>query len=152
MSAKEQQLQLMIEPTIEAMGFQLWGMEYRPQGRHTLLRIYIDSDKGVTIDSCAQISRQISGIFDVEDPVSGEYTLEVSSPGIDRPLFKLEQYAGYIGEWIEVKLRTAFDGRRKFSGTLKGLEAEDIVVQVDDHEFVLPFNSIDKAQIKLRDV
>lgn len=152
MSAKEQQLQLMIEPTIEAMGFQLWGMEYRSQGRHTLLRIYIDSEKGVNIDNCAEVSRQVSGIFDVEDPVGGEYTLEVSSPGIDRPLFRLEQYARYIGDWIELRLRTAFEGRRKFSGTLKGLEGEDVMVQVDDHEFLLPFNSIDQAKIRPREV
>tara|TARA_B110000444_G_scaffold252371_1_gene281603 strand:- start:638 stop:1096 length:459 start_codon:yes stop_codon:yes gene_type:complete len=150
--AKEQQLQLLIEPSIEAMGFELWGLEYLSQGRHTLLRIFIESNSGVTVDSCAEISRHLSSIFDVEDPVAGEYTLEVSSPGIDRPLFKLEQYSGYIGEGIEVKLRTAFDGRRKFNGTLKSLEAEDVVVQVDDHEYLLPFNAIDKAQIKLREV
>jgi len=148
---KRHQIELIIEPTIEALGFKLWGLEYRSQGRHTLLRVFIDSETGVSIDDCAQVSRQLGGIFDVEDPISGEYTLEVSSPGIDRLLFSLEQYVPYIGEWIEIRLRTPSEGRRKYSGTLKNIEGEDVVVQADEHEFLLPFSAIDKAQIKPRD-
>lgn len=151
MAARDEKIQALIEPTIEALGFELWGLEYLSQGRHTTLRLYIDSENGINVGDCAEVSRQVSSVLDVEDPITGEYTLEVSSPGVDRLLFQLEQYTGYIGEWIELRLRAPFEGRRKFKGTLKGIEGDEIVVQVDNHEFVLPFTSIDKAQVKPRD-
>jgi ribosome maturation factor RimP len=150
LAAKDQQIQALLEPTIEALGFELWGLEYLSQGRHTLLRLYIDGENGVTVDDCASVSRQVGGILDVEDPISGDYTLEVSSPGLDRLLFKQEQYLGYVGEWIEIRLRVPFEGRRKFKGTLKGIEGDDVVVQVDDHEFLLPHSAVDRAQVKPR--
>jgi ribosome maturation factor RimP len=150
LAAKEQKIQELLEPTIEAMGFALWGLEYLSQGRHTLLRLYIDGENGIGVDDCASVSRQVSSVLDVEDPISGEYTLEVSSPGLDRLLFSLEQYPGYVGEWIEIRLRVPFEGRRKFKGTLKGIEGEDVVVQVEDQEFLLPHSSIDRAQVKPR--
>jgi len=150
LAAKEQQIQELLEPTVEALGFSVWGLEYLSQGRHTLLRLYIDGENGVNVDDCATVSRQVSSILDVEDPVSGEYTLEVSSPGLDRLLFRLEQYPDYAGEWIEIRLRVPFEGRRKFKGTLKGIEGEDIVVQIDEQEFLLPHSSIDRAQVKPR--
>jgi ribosome maturation factor RimP len=96
------------------------------------------------------VSEQVSGILDVEEPITGEYTLEVSSPGLDRQLFRLAQYARYIGETLEVRLRSAFEGRRKFKGVLKGIEGEDVVIQVDDHEFLLPYEVIEKARIQPR--
>ena len=150
MAVKEQQLQDMLAPTIEALGFDFWGIEYLSQGRHSVLCIYIESDKGITVDDCAQVSHQVSSLLDVEDTISGEYTLEVSSPGMDRLLFKRGQYPAYIGEEIEVRLRRPFDGRRKFKGLLKGLEGEDIVVQVDNHEYLLPLDAIEKARIQSR--
>ena len=137
-------------PTVQALGLDLWGMEYQSQGRHTLLRLYIDAAEGVTVDNCAEASRHVSALLDVEDPISGEYTLEVSSPGVDRLLFRLEQYTAYIGEWIELRLRVPFEGRRKFKGTLKGIEGEDVIVQVDDHEYLLPHDIIERAQVKPR--
>jgi ribosome maturation factor RimP len=112
-----------------------------------VVRIYIDSPDGITVDDCAKVSRQVSSVFDVEDPIMGEYTLEVSSPGMDRPLFKLEQYRQYIGEKVKIKLRIPFDGRRNFAGQMTGVEDEDIVVAVDDNEYLLPFDLIDKASI-----
>ncbi len=150
MAGRDEKIQALLEPTVEAMGFELWGMEHLSQGRHSLLRLYIDSENGVTADDCAEVSRQVSGVMDVEDPISGEYTLEVSSPGIDRLLFRLDQYLAYVGEWIELRLRVPFEGRRKFNGTLKGIEGEDVIIQVDNHEFLLPHGAIDKAQVKPR--
>ena len=150
MATREQQILELLEPTVEAMGFELWGLEYMSQGRHSLLRIYIDGENGITVDDCAAVSEQVSGVLDVEDPIHGEYTLEVSSPGMDRLLFKLEQYAGYIGEVVELRLRSAYEGRRKFKGVLKGVEGEDVVVQVDDHEYLLPHSAIDRARIQPR--
>ena len=150
MAVKEQQLQDMLKPTVEALGFDLWGIEYLSQGRHSVLCIYIESDKGITVDNCAEVSHQVGSILDVEDAISGEYSLEVSSPGMDRLLFKLDQYSAYVGEEIEIRLRSPFDGRRKFKGELKGIEGEDIVVQVDNHEFLLPYDAIEKARIVSR--
>ena len=147
---KEAELADLLRATVEAMGFALWGLEFRAQGKNSLLRVYIDREAGVQVDDCAQVSRQISGILDVEDPIAGEYNLEVSSPGIDRLLFSLEQCQQYVGEWLEVKLRVPFEGRKNFNGTLVGIEDQDVVVRVDDDEYVLPFDSIDKAKVKPR--
>lgn len=150
MATKEQELQQLLAPSIEALGFELWGIEYLSQGRHTVLRIYIESEQGISVDNCADVSHHVSGVLDVEDPITGEYTLEVSSPGVDRLLFRLDQYPAYVGEWIELRLRRPFEGRRKFKGTLKGIEGEDVVVQVDDHEYLLPHGAIEKARIQPR--
>ena len=150
MASKEQKMQILLEPTVEALGFELWGIEHISQGRHSVLRVYIDSENGIGVEDCASVSQQVSAILDVEDPIAGEYTLEVSSPGMDRLLFKLEQFAGYVGEQIELRLRTPFEGRRKFKGVLKGIEGEDVVVHVDDHEYLLPYSAIDKARVEPR--
>ncbi len=147
MTTKEQEIRQLLAPSVEALGFDLWGIEYLSQGRHSLLRVYIESEQGVSIDDCATVSHQVSGVLDVEDPISGEYTLEVSSPGVDRLLFRLEQYAPYTGEWIDLRLRTPFEGRRKFKGILRGVEGDEVVVQVDDHEYLLPYDAIEKARV-----
>lgn len=147
MSAKMNQLQELIEPSVVALGYQLWGIEMLSQGRHSMLRIYIDAEEGIDVEDCAKVSRQVSGIMDVEDPISGEYTLEVSSPGMDRPLFTLEQYRAYIGHVVQLKLRMPFDGRRKFKGVLNGIEDEDVVLIVDQDEYLLPVDHIEKANI-----
>ncbi|MDO6563931.1 ribosome maturation factor RimP [Amphritea sp. 1_MG-2023] len=147
MSAKLSVLQELIEPSVVALGYQLWGIEMISQGRHSMLRIYIDAEEGIGVDDCANVSRQVSGILDVEDPISGEYTLEVSSPGMDRPLFKLEQYKAFVGHVLQVKLRMPFDGRRRFKGVLSGIEDEDIVLVVDQEEYLLPIDHIEKANI-----
>jgi ribosome maturation factor RimP len=149
-ATKDQQITDMLETTIEALGFELWGVEYLSQGRHSLVRIYIDAPNGITVDDCATVSEQVGGVFDVEDTITGEYTLEVSSPGMDRLLFKLEQYPGYVGEIVELRLRGAFEGRRRFKGVLKGIEGEEVVIQVDDHEYLLPHSAIEKARIQPR--
>ncbi|MEH6577396.1 MAG: ribosome maturation factor RimP [Amphritea sp.] len=147
MSAKMNVLKELIEPSVIALGLQLWGFEMLSQGRQSLLRIYIDSENGVDVEDCAKVSRQVSGVLDVEDPISGEYTLEVSSPGMDRPLFTLEQYKAYIGHVVQLRLRMPFDGRRKFKGVLSGIEDEDIVLVVDQDEYLLPIDHIEKANI-----
>ena len=150
MATKDQQITDMLETTIEAMGFELWGVEYLSQGRHSVVRIYIDGRDGITVDDCAAVSSHVGSVFDVEDPITGEYTLEVSSPGMDRLLFKLEQYPAYVGEVLELRLRSAFEGRRKFRGVFKVIEGEDIVIQVDDHEYLLPYSAIEKSRVQPR--
>lgn len=147
MSCKLEQLQALLAPVVEALGYVCWGVEYISQGRHSLLRVYIDHPNGILVEDCEAVSRQVSGVLDVEDPITNEYTLEVSSPGMDRPLFTLEQFAAHAGEQVKVKLRSPFEGRRNFQGLLRGVEDQDVVVQVDEHEYLLPIEMIDKANV-----
>jgi len=149
-ASKDQQIADMLQPTVVALGYQLWGVEYTPQGKHSIVRVFIDSPAGISVDDCANVSGQVSSILDVEDPITGEYTLEISSPGMDRLLFKLEQYPVYVGETVELRLRSAFEGRRKFKGILKGIEGDEVVIQIDDHDFLLPFGAIEKARVQPR--
>lgn len=145
--AKIDELTAMIEPVVTGMGFTLWGIEYIPSGKYSTLRIFIDHEDGINVEHCAEVSRQVSAVMDVEDPITGNYNLEVSSPGMDRPLFQLEHYAAYIGEWAEVKLRYAFEGRRNFKGVIVSIEDGDVVISADGEEFLLPIESIDKARL-----
>ena len=138
MSSKLEQLQALLAPVVTGLGFECWGIEFVSQGTHSVLRVYIDKEGGILVDDCAEVSRQVSSVLDVEDPISSEYTLEVSSPGMERPLFTLEQFASHAGEQVKIKLRSPFEGRRNFQGLLRGVEEQDVVVQVDDQEFVLP--------------
>lgn len=148
MSAKLAQLEDMLRPVVEGLGYEFWGIEYRSTGRHVLLRLFIDdAENGISVEDCEKVSRQVSGVMDVEDPIQSEYTLEVSSPGMDRPLFRPEHYQAYVGHMVQVKLRMAFEGRRKFKGLLNGMDGDDVAVIVDDHEYLLPFQSIEKANI-----
>ena len=132
-SSKLEELQALLAPVVVALGYECWGIEFSAQGRHSMLRVYIDKEGGVLVDDCAIVSRQISGVLDVEDPISVEYTLEVSSPGMERPLFTIDQFAKFAGEQVKIKLRSPFEGRRNFQGLLRGVEEQDVVVQVEDH-------------------
>ena len=150
LSNKLLELEEMLRPVVEGLGYVFWGLEFLSQGKHSVLRIFIDNaseEDGINVDDCATVSRQVSGVLDVEDPINGEYTLEVSSPGWDRPLFRLEQFAAYPGEMVQVRLRSPYNGRRNFKGVLKGVEGDEVVVQVDDDEYLLPIELIDKANI-----
>ena len=147
MSAKLKKLHELIEPSVKALGLELWGIEYLAQGTHSVLRVFIDSEDGITVDDCARVSHQISGVLDVEDPISGHYNLEVSSPGMDRPLFTLEQFAAWAGNQIQVRLRVPFEGRRKFKGLLNGVEGDEVLLIVDKEEYLLPIDLIDRANI-----
>lgn len=145
--AKETQLTNLIQPVVESLGFIFWGLEYLAGGKHITLRVYIDSAEGISVDQCAEVSRQISAVMDVEDPITQEYTLEVSSPGMDRMLFTLEQFQQYANHIVDVRLRLAYDGRRNFKGQLLGIEEQDIVMAIDDHEYLLPVDLIDRARV-----
>lgn len=148
MAGKQYQLTSLLEPVVESLGCELWGLEYLAQGKKSLLRIFIDKKPdGVVLEDCEAVSRQVSSVLDVEDPINGEYTLEVSSPGMDRPLYKLEHYQEFAGHKVALRLRVNFEGRRKFSGLLKGVEDDEVVLEVDGEEYLLPFELIDKANI-----
>jgi ribosome maturation factor RimP len=147
MASKQEILHDLIAPIVTSLGCELWGLEYLTQGRYTTLRIFIDGPEGVSLENCEQVSRQVSAVMDVEDPIDGEYTLEVSSPGMDRMLFTAAHYARYVGETVNLRLRIARDGRRRFKGTIVKVENDDVLVAVDDKEYLLPVDSIDKANI-----
>ena len=147
MALKDAALYALIEPVVTAMGFELWGIDYRPQGKHSRLVIYIDHAEGVSVGNCADISRQVSAVLDVEDPIPGEYSLEVSSPGMDRPLFTLDHFARYTGHQVALKLRVPFDGRRKYQGLLTGIEEDEVLLQQDGEEYCFPIESIDQARV-----
>ena len=147
LSVKSRQLQELLEPSVTALGYEFWGLEYLAQGHSALLRIYIDAEQGINVDDCARVSRQVSAVLDVEDPITGEYRLEVSSPGMDRPLFTIAQFAAAAGETIKLKLRMNYEGRRNFKGRLVGVEEEDVVILVDDHEYLFPVVDIEKANV-----
>ena len=137
----------LVRPTVEALGLKLWGIEHTSQGKYSVLRIFIERDTGVTINDCEQVSRQVSAILDVEDPIAGEYTLEVSSPGTDRLLFTVEQFQQYCGEEVDIKMRCPIDGRRNFKGMLQDVVNRVVQIEVEGSSFELPHEQIEKANI-----
>jgi len=140
-------LKTMLEPAAKAAGMELWGIEFLPQGKHSVLRLYIDSEQGVTIENCEAVSHQASAILDVEDPISGEYHLEVSSPGMDRPLFTFEQCARYVGENIKVRLKVAQNGKRNFIGKLVEAAEGNCVFEIDGERLAVTMSQVDKANL-----
>jgi ribosome maturation factor RimP len=141
------QIEEYIKPVLEDMGYELWGCQYLTQGRRTLLRIYIDSPDGIGIQDCEQASLRISSVLDVEDPISGDYSLEVSSPGIPRPLFYAEQYQRYLGCQVEIKLTRTFEGRKKYTGCISMADTDNLVLNIDEEKITFPFSSIAKANL-----
>ncbi len=141
-------LQDLLEPAITALGCELVGIEYRPSGKHSLLRVYIDKPEGVTVDDCSAVSYQVSGLLDVEDPVPGNYTLEVSSPGLDRPLFQARDFERFAGQEVKVRMRFPVEGQRNFRGLLQGLQEQLVVIQEQDGKRVsLSLEQIEQARL-----
>ena len=147
MAIKDAALNALIEPVVTSMGFELWGIDYLSQGKHSRLVIYIDGPDGITVDDCADVSRQVSGVLDVEDPIPGKYQLEVSSPGMDRPLFTLDQFTRYRGHVVALRLRAPYEGRRKFKGLLAGVENDEVLLQLDGEEYCFPIDGIEQARV-----
>ena len=155
MATKAEVIQKMIEPVIIALGLQLWGVEYLGQGRHTLLRVFIDKSGGVNVEDCAEASRQVSSVLDVEDPIKDEYTLEVSSPGMDRILFRPEQYKLYLNSKLKIRLSGNVGGRRNFTGLLQEVTGTDgdieIIVNMGAEILKFPLHTIEKANLVIED-
>ena len=148
MAVANSELKQLLGPVVEALGCELWGIELQTGGRTKLLRLYIDhAENGIGVDDCERVSRQASAVLDVEDAINGEYILEVSSPGMDRPLYELSQYEQFIGEDISLRLRFPYEGRRNFKGRLSGVDDDEIVLVVADHEFLFPLEGIEKANV-----
>ena len=147
MAKFEHKLTDMLRPAVEETGKELLGVEFLNAGKHSVLRIFIDHENGIDVDDCAEVSRQVGAILDVEDPISSEYNLEVSSPGLDRPLFDLEHYKAVIGQVVNVKLSIPLNGRRKFKGELSAIENDNLIVIVDGEDYQLAFGNIDKGNL-----
>jgi ribosome maturation factor RimP len=147
---KQDPLQIcaLLEPAVEALGYQLAGVEYRSGGSGgALLRVYIDSERGITVDDCERVSYQVSGLLDVNDPIAGHYTLEVSSPGLDRLLFRRADYERYVGSLVKVRLAVPHAGRRRFQGRLLRVEDGNVVVDQDGEEVTLALDQIEQARL-----
>ncbi len=143
-----QNLTELFAPVVELMGYELVGVEFSGGSGHGTLRVYIDHEDGVNLDDCANISHQISAILDVEEPIQQAYNLEVSSPGLDRPLFKLEDYQRFIGQLVKIKMAIALSGRRNFKGVLQAVVEPNLIeIEVDGEVYQLPLADIGKANL-----
>ncbi len=140
------ELRKLIEPAVTALGFELVGVEFI-RARHGVLRVYIDHENGIGVNDCKAVSHQVSGLLDVEDPIRGEYSLEVSSPGLDRPLFQARDFERFAGHEINLRLLAPVDGQRKFKGTLAGMRDDHVVVRMDNEELVVRLDEIDQARL-----
>lgn len=137
----------LLQPLVEELGYEFVGLEYMNVPKQSVLRIYIDAEQGVGLEDCESVSRESAALLDVEDPIKGHYTLEVSSPGLDRPLFTREQYLQFAGQEAKVSLFAPQDGRRKFKGIILGIEDDALKIDVDGEEFALVFDNIAKARL-----
>ena len=148
----DKKIEDLIAPVIEAMGYELWAVDLHQSGKHTLLRIYIDvplgdERRGVNLDDCGKVSSQIGALFDVENPIAGGYNLEVSSPGVDRPLFKVEHYKRYVGGLICIKLQQPKNGKRSFTGKISAVFDDRLELMVDKEVIVFELANINKANL-----
>jgi ribosome maturation factor RimP len=141
------QLWDLLEPVVTGLGYELVEIEYQPNPKHGVLRIFIDQPDGIQLDDCQEVSNQVSALLDVEDPIPGHYNLEVSSPGLDRPLNKVEDFERFTGEMVKIKTGMAIDGQRNFKGLLRGIEGDDITIEFDGKRVSLPLASIEKARL-----
>lgn len=137
----------MLEPTVNMLGCELVAIEYLTQGAGQTLRIYIDKESGVTVDDCERVSHQISGVLDVEEAVEGRYILEVSSPGLDRPLSEARDFERFSGHHVRLRTDTPINGQRNFKGLLRGLRGGDVVLETEGQEISLPLERLEKARL-----
>ena len=153
MSEKASQIANLLAPTVQALGLELLGVEYLAAPGSAMLRLYIDvteaerTTRAVDIDDCEAVSREVSAQLDVEDPISGNYTLEVSSPGLERPLFKPEQFARFVGEEVKAVLKVPQDGRRRLTGRIVSVDAGRILFDADGIDIEVAHDNIDKARL-----
>ncbi len=147
MHAVRGDLRAMLEPGVKALGFELVEVELQGGSAGATLRVFIDGPNGITLDDCARVSRQLSAILDVEDPIAGRYALEVSSPGLDRPLVNPADFRRFEGETVQVKTRAPLEGRRNFKGRLAEVEGDGVVIESDGERFAISFDAIERARL-----
>ena len=145
--AVSDQIEQLVEGPIVSLGYMLVGIEYVKNGQNTVLRIYIDSDQGISIEDCERVSHQVNGVLEVEDPINSAYSLEVSSPGFDRPLFKQQDFERFVGVQAKVVMKLPIQGRRNFKGLLDGFSEGNILIEVDGEVYELPLTKMSKARL-----
>jgi ribosome maturation factor RimP len=147
MQANMADLRGLLEPSVESLGYELLLLEQTHNEQQAVLRVYIDAPGGILLEDCEQVSRQISLILDLEDPIRGAYALEVSSPGADRPLVKPEHFKAVLNQDVRVVTQDYILGRRRFKGRLLEVDGEQVVVEVDGEEYEIPLAGIDSARL-----
>ncbi len=147
MNRQHNELIELLEPVVTALGYEMLGIEYFKRGDGSMLRLYIDNDAGITIDDCTRVNHQVIGVLDVHDPIKEKYFLEISSPGLDRPLFTLGQFQRFLGKKVKMKLREKIEKRRKITGVIKAVEETAVIVGADGVDYVIPADAIDTARL-----
>lgn len=147
MAGLQERLTDIIRPAVEALEFELWGVEFVRAGKFSTLRVYIDSPNGISVDDCADVSYQVSAQLDVEDPINSEYNLEVSSPGMERPFFEAEQMVPYLGETVAFELTMAQQNKRKFKAQLIAVEGDQLTLKVDEENVQVSMRDVKKAHL-----
>jgi len=142
-----EKIQQIVEDVVSSLGYELVGIEYMAGNHSGLLRIYIDKENGIVLNDCQAVSHQLSGVLDVEEPIQGHYDLEISSPGLDRPIFKAQDFERFAGSMVKIKLVSAIDGRKKYKGLLQGLQEEEVVIEQEGLEIRLSLANIDQARL-----
>ena len=137
----------LLQPLIEDLGYEFVGLEQSSNPKNPVVVIYIDHDRGIAIEDCEKVSREVAALLDVEDPIPGQYSLEVSSPGLDRPVGKLNDFMRFMGHRAKIRLATAVQGRQNFTGVLAGVIEEMVQLQVDDETVSLNFKDISRARL-----
>jgi ribosome maturation factor RimP len=137
----------LLQPLVEALGYEFVGLDFGNDPKNPALVVYIDQDSGIAVEDCENVSREVAALLDVEDPIPGRYNLEVSSPGLDRPLFTAEQYQQFVGEMVRISLFAPEEGRRKFKGTILGVEDGQVKLKLDGSEVSLEMSNIAKARL-----
>ena len=137
----------LLEPIVMALGYEMLGIEYFKQKDGSLLRLYIDNVSGITLDDCTRVNHHVIGVLDVHNPIKERYHLEISSPGLDRPLFTLEQFKPYLGQEVKMKFRERIDERRKIKGVIKAVEEKAVLVSEDGVDYLIPADVIDSAHL-----
>jgi len=145
MTGRESLIEL-LEPVLKGMGYELVDVEFR-LGGHSVLRLFIDKEGGISLDDCEFVSHQVSGVLDVEDPIPGHYTLEVSSPGLDRVLRTAEHFSRYAGQLIKLQAHALVNGRKRFKGVLQGLDGQDVVLEVDGQQVRVALDNVHSARL-----
>ncbi len=147
MAVLRERLQQILEPVVEALGYEVVLLEFSPSTKSGLLRLYIDSPGGITIEDCERVSREVAAQLDVEDPISSGYRLEVSSPGLDRPLVKPEHFERFVGEQARVQLLAPRDGRRRFTGWIRQVGQSSVQLETKEGLVDLPYAEMDRARL-----
>jgi len=142
-----QKLNELLQPLVEDLGYEFIGLEYNPNPKHSVLRIYIDHENGVGIQDCETVSRETAALLDVKDPIRSRYNLEVSSPGLDRPLFTPAHYSEFTGYEVQINMYAPQDGRRKFTGPILSAGESSVNIEQDGSEVTLQYDNIAKAKL-----